>query len=88
MILTLLQMLIIFLVFVIQVLVQYSEQQTVIVIDDTFLTTVKTAFKIDIAETLVFQEYDNQWGEYLDIEEADFASIKDKGKRCVILKEK
>ena len=80
-------MLIIFPVFVIQVLVQYGEQRKVIVIDDTFLSTVKTAFKIDIAETLVFQEYDNEWGEYLDIEEADFASIKDKGKLRLILKE-
>ena len=53
-------MLIIFHVFLIQVLVQYGEQRKVIIIDDTFLSTVKRIFKIDSAETLVFQEYDNE----------------------------
>ena len=81
------QMLIIFRVFVIQVLVQYGEQRKVIVIDGTFQSTVKTAFKIDSAETLVFQEYDNEWGEYLNIKETDFASIKDKGKLRIILRQ-
>ena len=56
------QMLIIFNFFVIQVLVQYGEQRKVIIIDDTFQSTVKTAFNIDSAESLVFQEYDNEWG--------------------------
>ena len=81
------QMLIIFRVFVIQVLVQDGEQRKVIVIDDTFQSTVKTAFKIDSAERLVFQEYDNEWGEYLNIKEADFASRKDKGKLRIILRQ-
>ena len=51
-------MLTIFRVFVFQVLVQYGEQRKVIVIDYTFQSTVKTAFKIDTAETSVFHEYD------------------------------
>lgn len=42
---------------------------------------------LKLTETSVFQEYDNEWGEYLDIEEADFASIKDKGKLRLILTE-
>ena len=46
--------------FFIQVLVQYDKQQKVIVIDDTFLSTVKRTFKIDTTETLVFQEYDSE----------------------------
>ena len=54
-------MLIIFHVFFkIQVLVQYGELRKVIVIDDTFLSTVKRTFKTDSAETLVFQKYDNK----------------------------
>ena len=35
-----------FRVFVIEVFVQYGEQQKVIVIDDTFQSTVKIAFKM------------------------------------------
>ena len=42
---------------------------------------------MDIAETLVFQEYDDKWGEYLDINGVDLASLKDKGKLRVVLKE-
>ena len=52
-------MLNIFRVFFIPVLVLYGERRKVIVIDGTFLSTVKRTFKIDSAETLVFQEYDN-----------------------------
>ena len=41
---------------------QYGEQRKVIIIDDTFLSTAKRTFnyKIDSAERLVFQEYDNE----------------------------
>ena len=39
---------------------QYGEERKVIVIDDTFLSTVKRTFKTDSAETLVFQKYDNE----------------------------
>ena len=66
---------------------QYGERRKVIVIDNAFLSTGKTAFKIHSAETLVFHDYDNKWGEYLDIEETDFAPIKDKGKLRIILRE-
>ena len=48
------KILIIFRVFVIQVLVQYGEQRKVIVIDDTFHSTVKTAFKIVENTALTF----------------------------------
>ena len=48
---------------------------------------MKKEFEIDSAETLVFQEYDNEWGEYLDINGVDLDSLKDKGKLCVLLKE-
>ena len=70
-----------------QVLVQYGERRKVLVVDGTFPSTVKKEFEIDSAETLVFQEYDDEWGEYLDIDEVDLASLKDKGKLRVILKE-
>ena len=46
--------------FFIQVLVRYGEERKVIVIDDTFLSTVKRIFKTDSAETLVFQKYENE----------------------------
>ena len=39
---------------------QYAETRKVIVIEDTFLSTVKRTFKTDSAETLVFQECDNK----------------------------
>ena len=70
-----------------QVLVQYGERRKVLVVDGTFPSTVKKEFEIDSAQTLVFQEYDDEWGEYLDIDEVDLASFKDKGKLRVILKE-
>ena len=66
---------------------QYDERQKVIVIDNAFLSTGKKAFKIHSTETLVFHHYDKEWGEYLDIEETDFAPIKDKGKLRIILRE-
>ena len=47
-----------------------------------FKRNLKSAVK-----TFVFQEYDDEWGEYLDIDEVDLASLKDKGKLRVILKE-
>ena len=52
-----------------------------------FHQLLKKKLEIDSAETLVFQEYDDEWGEYLDIDEVDLASLKDKGKLRVILKE-
>lgn len=48
---------------------------------------MKKEFDIDSAETLVFQEYHEEWGEFLDIDEVHLASLKDKGKLRVILKE-
>ena len=46
--------------FFIQVLVQYGEEQKVIVIDYTFLFTVKRTFETASTEILVFQKYDNE----------------------------
>ena len=70
-----------------KVLVQYGERRKVFVLDKAFPFTVKTEFEIDSESTLVFQEYDNEWEEYLDIKEADLGSVKDKAKIRVVLKE-
>ena len=59
-----------------QVLVQYGVRRKVLVVDGTFPSTVKQEFEIDSAETLVFQEYDDEWGKQLDINEVDLVTPK------------
>ena len=72
----------------IKVLVQYGERRKVLVLSDTFASVVKKEFDIDSEETIVLQGFDEEWGEYLDIEEVDLLPLKDKTKLRVVLKEK
>ena len=72
----------------IKVFVQYGERRKVLVLSDTFALVVKKEFAIDSEETIVLQGFDEEWGEYLDIEEVDLLSLKDKTKLRVVLKEK
>ena len=48
----------------------------------------KKEFDIDSEETIVLQGFDEEWGEYLDKEEVELLSLKDKTKLRVVLKEK
>ena len=70
-----------------KVLVQYGERRKVFILNEALPFTVKTEFEINNEATLVFQEYDDKWGEYLDIKEADLRSVKEKAKIRVVLKE-
>ena len=78
-------MLIFFLFYFEKVLVLYGERRKVFVLDEAFPLTVKKEFEIDSGETIVFQQYDNEWEEYLDIK--DLGSVKDKAKIRVVLNE-
>jgi len=68
-----------------KVLVQYGERRKVLVLGDTFQSVVKKEFGIDSEETIVLQRFREEWGEYLDIEEVNFLSVKDKTKLRVVL---
>ena len=48
----------------------------IIIIDETFATTVKKEFEIDVHEEIIVQKFDSEWQEYVDID--DLEGVKDR----------
>ena len=55
-------------------LVQYGERRKVLILGDIFPSVVEKEFDTDSEETIVLQSFNEEWGDYLDIEEVDLLS--------------
>ena len=54
----------------------------VFAIDETFATTGKKEFEIDVHEEIIVQKFDSEWQEYVDID--DLEGVEDRSNLSVI----